>query len=180
VLTGGEATVSQAEEGIRVGVPESQRDSIDTIVKLQFDRSLAGVEPVGGPPPIQLPSGSKVSASGFWPNPKLDAPLAFDGDFSTRWGGAPHTTKGWLAIDFGKPTTVNRALIDEGEWDRVRRFELQYKHEGAWKTIVSGTTLGAQKSLEFDPVEAQHFRLNILEATNVPTIWEVQLLPAKR
>ena len=30
---------------------------------------------------------------------------------------------------------------------------------------------------EFDPVTAQHFRLEILEATDVPTIWEVHLYP---
>jgi alpha-L-fucosidase len=180
VLTGGDANVNQTGEGLEVTVPENQRDPVNTIVKLKFDRSLVGIEPVGGASVIQLPSGCKVSASGEWPNPKLDAALAFDGDFSTRWGGAPHTTTGWLAIDFGKPKAVNRVLVDEGEWDRVRRFELQFKQKDTWKTIVSGATLGPEKSFEFDPVEAQHFRLNILEATNVPTIWEFQLLSVKR
>jgi alpha-L-fucosidase len=180
VLTGGEAVVHQTEEGIEIAVPEEQRNSVDTIVKLQFDRSLAGVEPVGGPDKVQLPPGYTASASGEWPDPKLDAALAFDGDFGTRWGGAPNTTTGWLAIDLGKPTNVNRVVINEGDWDRVRKFDLQYKQEETWKTIVSGTTLGPEKCLDFDPVEAQHFRLNILEATNVPTIWEFQLFPVKR
>jgi alpha-L-fucosidase len=92
----------------------------------------------------------------------------------------PNRQGSWLAIDFGKPTIINRAIVDEGDWDRVRRFELQYQHEDEWKRIVSGTTLGPEKCIEFDPVEAQHFRLNILEATNVPTIWEFQLVPLKR
>ena len=167
--------MKQTDEGIQVSVPPNHRDSVDTIVKLQFDRSLADIDPAGGPSQIQLPPGCKVSASGHWPNPKLDAALAFDGDFGTRWGGAPHTTTGWLAIDFGKPTTINQAIIDEGDWDRVRRFELQCEVEGNWNTVFSGTTLGPEKTLEFEAVHAQHFRLNILEATNVPTIWEFQL-----
>jgi len=180
VLTGGEATVNQTGEEILVSVREDQRDPVDTIVKLQFDRSLVGIEPVGGPSLIRLPPGSKVSASGVWPNPRLDAALAFDGDFGTRWGGAPQTTTGWLAVDFGKPTTIHQAMIDEGDWDRVRRFELQYQSEDTWKTIVTGTTLGSQKLIEFEPVTAQHFRLNILEATNVPTIWEIELSSPKQ
>ena len=175
VLTGGQATVNQTADGIEVSVPKNQRDAVDTIVKLQFDRSLDGIRPPDDPSLVQLPPGWKASASGEWPNPKLEAALAFDGDSSTRWGGAPHSTKGWLAIDFGRPVTVQQAIIDEGEWDRVRGFELQYRGEDQWKTIVSGTTLGPKKRLQFNPVKAQHFRLNILEATNVPTIWEVQL-----
>ncbi|MBM4094104.1 MAG: hypothetical protein FJ276_32560 [Planctomycetes bacterium] len=175
VLTGGEANVVQTDAGIEVTVPEPQRDAMDTIVKLQFDRPLAGIAPAGVPSPHRLPPGCQVSASGFWPDPKLHAALAFDGDYNTRWGGAPNTTTGWLAVDFGKPTTVDRAVIDEGDWDRVRRFELQYRVLDEWKTIVAGTTLGAEKCIEFDPIRARHFRLNILEATNVPTIWEFQL-----
>ena len=32
-------------------------------------------------------------------------------------------------------------------------------------------------AIEFDPVTARYVRLNVLEATNVPTIWEVALYP---
>jgi alpha-L-fucosidase len=180
VLTGGTATVEQTDDEIQITVAETHRHPLATIVKLEFDRSLARIEPVGGTSHIQLPSGCKVSASGEWPSPKLDASLAFDGDFNTRWGGEPNSTSGWLAIDFGKPKTICRAIVDEGDWDRVRKFELQSKSGDTWNTIAAGTTLGPQKSLEFAPVVGQHFRLSILEATNVPTIWEVQLLPAKK
>lgn len=180
VLTGGEAEVHQTEDGIEVRVPEHQRDAIDTIIELRFDRSLSDVEPVGGPSLLATWPGGSVSASGEWPAPKLDAASAFDGDFHTRWGGAPNTTAGWLAVDFGQSVTVAQAMIDEAGWDRVRRFELQYMSEGEWQTILAGTTLGAEKQLEFAPVTAQQFRLNILEATDVPTIWEFQLLPLSK
>ena len=71
--------------------------------------------------------------------------------------------------------TITRAMIDEGTWNRVRRFELQYKQGEAWKTLVSGTTLGPKKQLRFSPVRAQQFRLNIVEAVEVPTIHEFEL-----
>jgi alpha-L-fucosidase len=110
-----------------------------------------------------------------WPDPRLDADLAFDDDPHTRWGGEPNTTTGWLAVDLGEPAIVGRAVIDEGDWDRVRRFELQHQVGDTWQTIVTGATLGPAKQLKFPPVETQRFRLNILAATNVPTIWEFQL-----
>ena len=124
------------------------------------------------PGPVSL--GGKATASGIWPEPRLGPELAFDGNPATRWGGAPDTTDGWLAVDLGKPMEIGRVWISEG-WDRVRKFELQMQKDGEWQTIYTGTTIGENFSATFDPVTAQHMRLNILEATDVPTIWEVQL-----
>jgi hypothetical protein len=125
-------------------------------------------------PPKPLTAGCKATASGIWPDPRLGPELAFDDDPSTRWGGAPDTKSGWLAVDLGKPKTFRRVRINEG-WDRVRKFELQIQKDDTWRTIRKGTTIGRNYSADFEPVTAQHVRLNILEATDVPTIWEVQL-----
>ena len=62
--------------------------------------------------------------------------------------------------------------------NRVQKFEFQYKDAGQWKTLFSGTTLGSQFRKSFDPVTAQEFRLNILEATEGPTINEIQFVGA--
>ena len=128
------------------------------------------------PPPLTL--GGKATASGVWPDPRLPARLAFDGDPGTRWGGAPDTKAGWLAVDLGKPRTFQRVWISEG-WDRIRRFELQIRQGEKWVTVHRGTTVGVDYSATLKPVTARHVRLNILEATDVPTIWEVQLFAPK-
>lgn len=44
VLTGGKATAVQTTGGIQVSVPVAQRDSLDTIVKLELDGAVAGCE----------------------------------------------------------------------------------------------------------------------------------------
>ncbi len=62
----------------------------------------------------------------------------------------------------------------------MRRFELQVQKDGRWHTIHRGTTIGANFTAKFEPVKAQHVRLNILKATDVPTIWEVQLFPPEK
>jgi len=99
--------------------------------------------------------------------------MAFDDDPTTRWGAGEDTKAGWLAVDLGQPKTIGRVRVNEATWDRIRKFELQIQKDGQWKTIHTGTTIGADFTVEFEPVTAQHVRLNVLEATDVPTIWEV-------
>ena len=79
-------------------------------------------------------------------------------------------------MDLGQNATVSRAVIQEG-WDRTRRFSVQYKAGDEWKDAAAGTTIGIKRQLEFTPVTARVFRLNITDATDVPTIWEFQLFP---
>ena len=58
----------------------------------------------------------------------------------------------------------------------TRRFRLEYKEGDEWKTIFEGTRIGRALSQACEPVTAQVFRLNILEATDAPQIKEMQLL----
>jgi hypothetical protein len=44
-----------------------------------------------------------------------------------------------------------------------------------WKTFCTGTTIGDSWSKSFAPTTAQRVRLNVLEATDGPTIWEFEL-----
>ena len=82
-------------------------------------------------------------------------------------------------MDIGKAATFNRVKIAEA-YDRVQRFELQYRDDAQWKTFVRGAKIGADHSKDFEPVTAQHVRLNILESTDGPTIWEFQLIAPKK
>jgi len=130
-------------------------------------------------PPPPASQGHSASASSVWQDDEKYGPAAaFDGDPNTRWGAAQGSRNGWLAVDLGAPTTIARAIVDEGDWDRVRRFELQYQQEKQWQTLAMGTTLGPRHELRFAPTKAQHFRLNILEANEVPTILEFELWAA--
>jgi hypothetical protein len=88
----------------------------------------------------------------------------------------------WLELDLGKPTAFSRVLIDEcDEWGkRIRKFELQYKDGEAWKTFHQGTTIGPGWTAKFEPVTAQYVRLNILKASEGPTIWEFKLFAPKK
>jgi len=82
---------------------------------------------------------------------------------------------GWLAVDLGEPMAFNQAMILEEPWNRVRKFQLQYKDGETWETFHEGTTLGSFRK-SFKAITARQVRLSILKATDVPTIWEFQLI----
>ena len=178
LLTGGLVNVQQTEKGIEIQVLAGSRQEIDTIVALKLDG------PAGDIPPLSissasLASGKKATASNVFQNSPAHGPdKAFDDDPDTRWATDSGVKQAWLEVDLGKPVTFSRVAISE-EYNRARRFELQYKDGETWKTFAQGNRIGDRYTQSFDPVTAQHVRLNILEATDGPTIWEFHLLAPK-
>ena len=179
VLTGGTATVRQTKESIEIFVPEDYRREIDTIIKLEMD------DPAGEIAPVSLPSASfayqkKVTASNVYQNnPQHGPDKAVDDNPTTRWATDYGIRQAWLEVDMVKPVTFNRIKIGEA-YDRVRKFELQYKNYGQWKTFAYGTEIGSDYVKDLEPVTARQVRLNILDAIEGPTIWEFQLLAPEK
>ena len=86
------------------------------------------------------------------------------------------TQQAWIVADLGKPRTIRRLRINEAYAGRVQQFEFQYRDGDTWKTILTGQKVGADFERPFPPVTAREFRLNILQATDGPTINEIELL----
>ena len=142
---------------------------IDVATLTQVGRMLRGRVSAGGQ--------AGASASGTWPQAGFEAEKAFDDDWATRWGAEQTARSGWLERDLGAETTVSGALLDEGGFDRIRRYEIQAQIAGNWKAIASGTSAGRDQMIPFaSPANARRFRLAILEATDVPTVAEFHLL----
>lgn len=108
-----------------------------------------------------------------------NASKAVDGDFTTRWATSNGINAAWLELDYGVPTTFNQALIDEwsGAAPRVTGYSIQYWDGSVWQDAYTGTTIGNNKSVTFNPVTASRIRLNITSVTGTlgPTINEFQL-----
>lgn len=177
VLTGGEAVVKQTDTGIRISVPTTQRDPLDTIVKLALDAPAASI-PVLKPKntaPVSLTTGKQATASNWFRNSDTYAPgKAVDANPDTRWGCDYGTHSCWLEVDLGETRTFDRAAISE-PYGRVKAFELQVRADGVWKTFHRGTTIGENLDVHFSPVTGRQVRLNLLETTEGPSIWEFQL-----
>ena len=179
VLTGGTATVTQTDESIRISVPPEHRQELDTIVVLELDGPAAEIEPVRLPS-ASLAFGRKATASNAFEGMERYSPdKAFDDDPSTRWGCDWGTHSAWLEVDLGQPMTFDRVYVSE-PYGRVGKFELEVQKDGRWSAFFGGTAIGEDFTASFAPVTAQQVRLNLLETTEGPSIWEFQLFAPKK
>ena len=181
VLTGGKAEVRQSDAGIEIAVPPADRQELDTIVVLNLDGPAAEANP-GKTASASLTTGKKATASNVYQKMAAYSPeKAFDDDEDTRWATDAGAHAAWLEVDLGKAETFDRAEIDEpAEYKRVQEFELQYKDGEAWKTFHKGTAIGPKWTARFEPVTAQFVRLNIVKASEGPTILEFRLFAPKK
>jgi len=170
-LPSGQPVQIKRQEGrLWVTVKPSERDAIDTIVTLTLSGSAMDLPAVAIAKPV------KAAASNVFYRMVDDfgPAQAFDNDPGSRWATDTGTQQAWISIDFEKTVTLVKVRIDEAYAPRVQKFELQYKSGSDWETILTGTTLGRWFQEEFAPVTAQEFRLNILEATDGPTIHDIE------
>ncbi len=177
VLTGGRAEVKQTAQGITIQLPQKYRREIDTLIQLKLD-GAPGTN-VSVVTSGSLAERKKATASNVHQRQQAhSAGKAVDGDADTRWATDAGTKQAWLEVDLGRPVTFSRVLIDE--WDqggrRIQAFELQYKTGADWKTFHQGATIGPNWTGKFQPVTARQVRLNILDATDGPTINEFEIL----
>jgi alpha-L-fucosidase len=101
---------------------------------------------------------------------------AVDDDPETRWATSDHIKQAWLEVELAQPATLSRLVIKELD-PRLSKFQLQYRLDSQddWKVACEGAKAGASFSTTFAPVQARHVRLNILDSSRPPTIWEFQV-----
>jgi hypothetical protein len=141
----------------------------------------AGGQASGQPPELpanaaqSVARGKSATASNVYQGRADWGPgLAFDGDPRTRWASDAGLKQAWLAVDLGRPYTIDHAFLCEA-YDRIEDFELQVDRGGRWETFARGQKVGSGLALKFAPVTAQKVRLNVLKAIDGPTIWEFLL-----
>ena len=128
--------------------------------------------------PVPLKAPVKVESSGIWPGreEELAVDHVHDGSVKTIWAGPEEARTGWVQFTLEKPHRVVGVRLDEGPYSRIRKFSLEVQEDAGWVELASGTTIGSMKRVLFDPLDAQIFRLKILEAVETPTIAEFDLL----
>lgn len=170
LLNGDKIQFTQRDGKLTLVVPAARRQPIDTIVKLELDGSVMDL------PALEVPQTIRATASNVYHHQMEDygPQFAFDGDSETRWATDEGTAQAWLACDLGEVKSVRGVRIHEAYAGRVQNYKLQFRDGPAWKTFLSGATLGADFQVTFPPVRAREFRLNILSAKDGPTINEIE------
>jgi len=131
-------------------------------------------------PRVNRAIGAKATASATWNDPKdpndYSAAMAVDGNPSTRWACGPAgTTSASFELELAKPSEFDRVVVSEYA-DRTQRFSLEVGNGKVWKTVATGTTLGARKEIKFAPVKASQVRLKIEKSADAPSIAEFKVL----
>ena len=109
---------------------------------------------------------------------EFGADKAVDDDPHTRWATSDETRACWLEVDLLKEEQVGKVSISELQ-RRITKFQLEYRSDAnaPWQVALAGQAAGTAYEKAFAPVRARYVRLNILEASNSPTIWEFGLYP---
>lgn len=178
LLGGGEAQTRQTTAGLEISVPVRDRPPLDTVVAIQIDSPALDLIAVHVPSLASLAAKGKATASNTYQNDVQYGPAkAIDGNSESRWATDAGTKSAWLEVDLGTPARLSRAVVRQAypELQRIRKFAIEYWQGNEWKTCYRGETFGAKLLARFEPVTAQRVRLNILEATDGPTIWEFQV-----
>ncbi len=122
---------------------------------------------------VNLAKNAKVTASEVrGKSVAYDASKAIDADLESYWGTDDNVRSASLTLNFNKPTTFNRFLVQEpirlGQ--RVKAFKVEALINGNWKEIAKQTTIGYKRILRFPTVEATQLRLTILDTKGSPLI----------
>lgn len=123
-------------------------------------------------------------ASSIW-NSSYSEKYAFDSNASTRWSAAKgQVADQFLGVNFGSELEFNKVVLKEITYPRVNAFVLQASNDGVHYSDIPGTedtSIGAQKTITFDPVTAQYVRLWMYStklesgASKEPTINEFEV-----
>ncbi|MFO1489531.1 MAG: alpha-L-fucosidase [Kiritimatiellia bacterium] len=184
LLKGGKAGVAVTDEGMTLTVDPADRDPLATVIELTLDRPAMDIAPITlGKKGLITPE-MKVEASSVF-GPGYEGGKATDGDPDTRWATPGGTREASLEVDFGKPLTFTGIEIEEategGMGERVKSFEIHARVDGQRKVLHTGTKLGKKFRLDLPaPVTATAIRLQVLDASEGPTINEIRLIAPKK
>jgi alpha-L-fucosidase len=103
-----------------------------------------------------------------------------DANYSSYWSSAARERIASVELDFGKPRSFNRILIQEyvNLGQRVSAFSVEKEVEGKWLPLAQGTTIGYTRILRVPDTQSQKIRINFLEAKGEPLIAELGVYAA--
>lgn len=132
---------------------------------------------------VNLVARATATASNVRGNSKrFGASQTLDSNIDTYWATDDGVTKASLTIDFGKPTTFNRFLVQEhiNLGQRVKAFTVEALVDGHWKSLAEATTIGYKRILRFPGVKATQVRLNITDSKSCPVISNIGIYHARQ
>ncbi len=178
LITRGTVTFEQGDSGLVVRVPEAFHRPVATIIELALDEDAMKLPVVEVPKRKNFALNKPVEVSSVWPGrseQELNPKNVTDGVPETIWAAEEKARDGWVTVDLQNECEICEALLSDAPYGRTQQFDLEAKINGQWKRIAAGTSIGSALHLDFPPVRARLFRLNIRKASDTPVVAEFQL-----
>ena len=189
VLTGGGATVTQATDGLSIGIDPRHHPPVDTVVALELDSDAMSIEPIptAADPWASLTVDARVTASSaarFWASQPPDcvvlhgwekkgggpAPAGMEelrdkhrGHIWRAWVAEDGDAQPWIELDLGRPRAFDRVVLRE-KFNRIRAFKLQAAGDGGWRTFFEGAALDTFSLHLPEPIVARKVRLVVTDS----------------
>lgn len=125
---------------------------------------------------LNLVKGAMASGSSVRGNDqRFGADKAIDGNKETYWTTNDTIKNASLIINFRKPVSFNRFVVQEyirlGQ--RVKSFTIEALVKGEWKELAKETTIGYKRILRFPAVVSSQLRFTITDAKSCPVIADI-------
>jgi alpha-L-fucosidase len=122
---------------------------------------------------VNLAKKMKIEASNVRGKVKEFGPEnVIDDNKDSYWATDDGVKQATLTINFSKPTTFNRFLVQEyirlGQ--RVKSFTLEALVDGNWKELAKQTTIGYKRILRLPTVTATKVRFTVTDSKSGPVI----------
>lgn len=176
VHSGGNLRWEQTDAGLTLNLDTA--DPLITVIELKLDGDALAIPPVNVGAAGAISVRKPARASNVFQNKieQFGPDKALDDDPDTRWATDAGTQQAWLEVDLQAPCEVSRAWMHEAFPGRIRAFRILAERDGDWITCHQGATVGENCAVDFPPVVARRFRLEITQAAEGPTLWEFQLV----
>lgn len=201
LLNGQKISYQTTGNKLRMIIPVAARDSIATTI--HFTTSPDGhtasmIAPFSTSGSIAYSKKSSASSSiaqmlhdpsaAFDDNPNTHWKLGrrADVDFAAYYGSgisyrgeevkSLYNNEGWLQIDLGKPTQVQKIRLMEYVFlnSSINSFSVSYLDGDKWISLLEGNKMGVWEQ-SFKPVQAQYFRLQVNQVEGFAGVKEFQL-----
>ena len=96
-------------------------------------------------------------------------------EINRRFGQPAGSAKGAgkeTLLSFAGPVQVNHVIISENlrKGQRIRKYVVEGKINGVWKTIREGSSVGQKRIEYFETVAVEKLRLLVTESAGIPDI----------
>ncbi len=130
------------------------------------------------PWPENLALRAKATASSIW-SEGYEAHRINDADTKTRWNSVQGETKdAWAQLTWHEDVTIDRVVIDEcvDHGNRVQAWRIEIgTDKETWLVVARGEEAGRRRIVDLElPVTTRTLRLVVENASEVPTIWELE------